>query len=162
MRRRRRRRPTRSRKKTEEINPQDQWLEDCYAGKGRPKWTSRMIAPLEKMLKAERRRRNGWRRRWRWCRWAKPPPPAGRARHGADEPRSDRTRRRQCCPGWCGSSGSRCFETCYALAGDGESRSQLITALAEAPDRRAAEPLWELLADPKVSRRGIALRSTWR
>lgn len=30
----------------------DQWLTECYAGRHRPEWTSRMAPPLEKMLAA--------------------------------------------------------------------------------------------------------------
>ncbi len=40
-------------KPEEEVSPQDQWLKECYAGRGRPKWTSQMVAPLEKMLRAD-------------------------------------------------------------------------------------------------------------
>ena len=31
----------------------DDWLRQCYAGRNRPKWTARMVPPLEKMLRAE-------------------------------------------------------------------------------------------------------------
>ena len=31
----------------------DEWLRQCYAGRNRPKWTARMVPPLEKMLRAE-------------------------------------------------------------------------------------------------------------
>ena len=40
-------------KPEEEVSPQDQWLKECYAGRGRAKWTSQMVAPLEKMLRAD-------------------------------------------------------------------------------------------------------------
>jgi Cytochrome c554 and c-prime len=43
------------------------------------------------------------------------------------------------------------FRDLSSLASDGESRARLIAVLAEAPDHRAAELLWKLLADAKVT-----------
>ena len=47
----------------------DQWLEECYAGRHRPKWTAEWPRRPWKRCSRPRRRRSGWRRRWRWCRW---------------------------------------------------------------------------------------------
>ena len=60
-------------KSAEEKPWHDVWLEECYAGKHRPKWTAQMTAPLEKMLKAGAGKQRVV-AAWRFCRWGKPPP----------------------------------------------------------------------------------------
>ncbi len=72
-------------KPEEEVSPQDQWLKECYAGRGRPKWTSQMTGPLEKMLRADSAKERIVAAR-AWCRWVKAP---SRCRSSA--PRRGRT-----------------------------------------------------------------------
>ena len=75
-------------KPEEEVSPQDQWLKECYAGRGRPKWTSQMTGPLEKMLRADSAKERIVAAR-RWCRWGRRRRAAGPLRDGAGEPQPD-------------------------------------------------------------------------
>ena len=43
------------------------------------------------------------------------------------------------------------FHELHALATSAGARSHLIRAMSEWPDARAAEPLWDILANPKAS-----------
>jgi len=47
--------PSDKKEQTDEkdVHQLDRWLEECYAGRHRSKWTSKMVAPLEKMLQSE-------------------------------------------------------------------------------------------------------------
>ena len=137
-------------KKTEEedVNPRDQWLMDCYAGKGRPKWTSRMAAPLEKMLKADAAKER--------LAAAAALVPLGKAAAAVpvalDTLRANRDlidTAAEMLPWLVWKQRIEAFRALCALAGDGQSRARLIVALAEVPDHRAAEPLWAMLADAK-------------
>jgi HEAT repeat protein len=137
----------------EELNPQDQWLLGCYAGKGRPKWTSRMVAPLEKMLKADAAKE-------RMAAAAALVPlgkaaialPVALATVRADRDLIDMAA--EILPWLVWQQRMKAFQELCGLAGDGLSRARLIMALAQSPDRRAAEPLWAMLANAKASDEG--------
>jgi HEAT repeat protein len=132
-------------KPEEDVNPRDQWLADCYAGKRRPKWTARMVAPLEKMLKAADAKER--------MAAAVALVPLGKA--AAALPVALATLRSnhdlideaaQLLPWLVWKQRIKTFRDLCALVADGDSRAHLIAALAAVPDHRAGEPLWTLLA----------------
>jgi HEAT repeat protein len=134
----------------EELNSRDQWLVECYAGKGRPKWTSQMAAPLEKMLKADAAKER--------LAAAAALVPLGKAAVALpvalDTVRANREMidtAAEFLPWLVWKQRIKMFQDLYSLAPEGESRARLIMALAEVPDHRAAEPLWAMLADKKTS-----------
>jgi HEAT repeat protein len=138
-------------KKTDEDeNPQDRWLADCYAGRGRPKWTSQTLVPLEKMLKAGNARER--------VAAGLALVPLGKAPAAApvvlDTVRANHDLMETAAkilPWLVWKDRVKMFRDLSSLASDGESRARLIAVLAEAPDHRAAELLWELLAGAKVT-----------
>ncbi len=121
-------------KKTEEEerNPRDQWLLDCYAGKGRPKWTSRMAAPLEKMLKA-----NNAKERMAAAVALLPlgkaavALPVALATARANRDLTDATA--EILPWLVWKQRIKMFRDLSALAGDGQSRSRLISRWPKRP-----------------------------
>ena len=137
-------------KKEEEKSEQDEWLEGWYAGggRGRPKWTSRMIAPLEKMLASKDAKER--------MTAALALVPLGKG--DVATPIVLATLRTNpdlldeataTLPWLIWKQRIKMFHDLRSLAENSGSRSQLIRTISEWPDRRAAEPLWELLADPK-------------
>jgi HEAT repeat protein len=139
-----------AKKPDEEVNPKDQWLLDFYAGKGRPKWTRQMVAPLEQMLKAADSKER--------IAAALAIVPLGKA-DAALPVILDAVRGKheqvesvaELLPWLVWKQRIKTFRELWSLIGYGDLGPHLIAALAEAPDRRAAEPLWELLANRKVS-----------
>jgi hypothetical protein len=137
-------------KPEDNVNPQDQWLKDYYAGKHRPKWTSQMIAPLEKMLPAKDPKER--------VAAALALAPLGKAAVAlpvlGDTVRAtpDLLETAQAVLPWLSfEQRLKTFRDFRSLAASKESLARLIEAFSEASDRRTAEPLWELLADAKVA-----------
>jgi hypothetical protein len=142
--------PATPKKPEEEVNPQDQWLLDFYGGKGRAKWARKMIAPLEKMLKAAdvKERMSA----------AIALVPLGKADEAIPialaavrENRQQMDAAGQMLPWLVWQERIKMFRDLCALTRDGESRSHVISMFGGVADRRAAEPLWNLLGDAKVS-----------
>lgn len=130
----------------------DTWLAGCYAGANRPKWTERMIEPLEKLLSAadpgER------------TEVALALVPLGRADKALPvllataEGKPDLVRRAgEVLPWLLWDKRLATFHELRKRAAGGaqETAASLIGNMAEADDARAADVFWQLLADPKVS-----------
>ena len=137
-------------KPEEEKNRWDQWLEECYAGKHRPKWTVKATAPLEKMLEAETPKER--------VAAALALVPLGKADRALpvlrkalrSNPELLETAQ-EVLPWLVWQQRLNTFEDFLQLATGEEAYARLIGALSEVPDRRAADPLWTLLADVKVT-----------
>ena len=136
-------------KSKEEKVGQDQWLEECYAGRHRQPWTAQMIAPLEKMLRAEAPRER--------TAAAVALVPLGKA---AALPVFLATVRanpelmetaHQILPWLVWEQRLKTFQELRALAASEAARLPLLEVFAEAPDRRAADLLWGVLADAKLA-----------
>jgi HEAT repeat protein/thiol-disulfide isomerase/thioredoxin len=137
-------------KPAEEKSEQDQWLEDWYAGRdrGRPKWTAKTVAPLEKMLAAKDAKER--------MAAALALIPLGKAdaalpvvldtvRANADL--MDEAAAALPWLGW--KQRYKLFADLQKMATGSESRAQLVRMVSDWPDPRAASPLWDILADSK-------------
>jgi hypothetical protein len=135
----------------EEKNWYDQWLEECYAGQHRPAWTSKLIAPLEKMLTAAEARERAIA--------ALDLVALGKSAQAlpvltqtvSSHPEAWEAAR-NALPWLTWQKRMETFRQLRLLAADELTFAQLVEALSEVPDRHSAEPLWELLADAKLSK----------
>jgi HEAT repeat protein len=131
-------------------DPWDRWLREYYAGKRRPKWTSDLAAPLEAMLRGSEPEER--------LRAALALTPLGRARSALpvlqDAVRTHRELYRpalEVLPWLVWEDRLRLFEQLRDLAPEAGGLTRLVEVMSEVPDRRAAAPLWEMLAAPKVT-----------
>ena len=132
-------------KAEEELNLQDQWLQQCYAGRGRPKWTAQMAAPLEKLLqKGDAKDRIAAALVLVPLGKAAAAGPVLRETARANPDLMDQARQVLSWLPW--EQRLKMFQDLYAMAASGEARAGLIGALSEVPDRRMAGPAWELLS----------------
>ena len=137
-------------KAEEELNLQDQWLQQCYAGRGRPKWTAQMAAPLEKLLqKGDAKDRIAAALVLVPLGKAAAAGPVLRETARANPDLMDQARQVLSWLPW--EQRLKMFQDLYAMAASGEARARLIGALSEVPDRRMAGPAWELLSRAKLT-----------
>ncbi len=133
-----------------DANEADRWLVECYAGKHRPKWSSQMVAPLEKMLRADAANER--------IAAALLLMPLGKADEAVPvlletvrkNPELTRTVA-DALPWLCIEPRIKMFRDLRAIAPNAEARAGLVQEFSQEPDRRLADPMWELLADPKVT-----------
>ena len=143
-------------KPKEEPDPCDQWLLECYAGRHRQKWTGQMTAPLTKMLAAADPAER--------LSAALALVPLGkvdvalpallatvRANPELLETAED------VLPWLVWQERRKTFQQFRELARGEDAAARLIYALGKSPDRRAADMLWELLADPKMTVQGATV-----
>jgi HEAT repeat protein len=137
-------------KSDEDVNPQDRWLEDCYAGRRRPKWTSQLVAPLEKMLSSGDPKER--------VAAAVALAPLGKADAAVPilletvRTNPDLTETAtEVLPWLVWKQRLKMFHDLRSLAAKPDARARLTAVLSQSPDRRAAESMWELLADAKVT-----------
>ncbi len=138
--------------KTEDEDPYDLWLKDYYAGKRRPRWAADLIKPLEKMLQAK----NGDER----LAAAIALVPLGKAQAVLPQvyevAQSDPKKYREVMvvlPWLVWEQRLATFRQLRKIAPTPDALSSLAESVAEVRDPRAAEPLWELLADAKTTAR---------
>jgi HEAT repeat protein len=136
--------------KQEEKNPLDQWLEDCYAGKSRCRreWTSQMVAPLRKMVASSDAKER--------LAAALALVPLGEGATATtvvlETVRGHRellTKATAVLPWLLWKQRAKAFQELLVLCEDAAARSALIQRMSEGPDRRAADAIWELLANSK-------------
>ncbi len=136
-------------KAKEGMSWRDQWLTDCYSGRHRPAWTSQMAQPLEKMLAAAAGKER--------IAAVLALVPLGKAA-AALPVLSDAVRANPelietahaVLPWLVWEQRLKAFQDLSAVA-NRAARSRLIEALSEAPEPRAAETIWKLLAEPGVT-----------
>jgi HEAT repeat protein len=134
----------------DELIGMDKWLEGCYAGTNRPKWTARTIAPLEKMLHAADPKER--------MAAALALVPLGKGRAAMPVLRDIlRTNpemmdlAQQALPWLVWTQRLKTFQDLRALAATKEARMRLAMAFSEASDQRAAATLWDVLAEKGIS-----------
>jgi HEAT repeat protein len=128
----------------EESNPWDQWLENYYAGRNRPKWTAVMIGPLEKMLTADSVKEK--------LAAAVAMVPLGKADEALpvinDAMRSNPEyldMAREVLPWLTLERRLQLFRRLNSLVQSEDASAELIETMNKAPDRRVAALYWELL-----------------
>jgi HEAT repeat protein len=136
--------------KKEEKNPLDEWLEDCYAGnvRCRRKWTAQTVGPLRKMLAAGDAKER--------LAAALVLVPLGEGPTATavvlDTVRGHRdllSKATAVLPWLLWKQRAKAFQELLTLCEDAASRSALIQRMSEGPDRRAADAIWDLLANSK-------------
>jgi HEAT repeat protein len=128
---------------------QDRWLQSFYEGQGRPAWMTQMVEPLEKMLRAE----TGAER----VEAALVLVPLGKADRALPvlletvrvQPQLV-LRAKDVLPWLVWEKRLETFRTLAKLSGAEIEAGALVSTMTEAGDRRSADLLWELLADPKL------------
>ena len=127
----------------------DEWLEQCYAGRNRPKWTARMVPPLEKMLRAEAPKER--------VAAAVLLAPLGKASESV--PVLQETVRAnpelletavKVLPWLVWEERARAFRDFRSAAKSDEAIGELTSGIGAMPDPRAADLFWQLLAEPKI------------
>ena len=136
----------------------DDWLKDFYAGRGRPKWSTEMIPPLEGMLQAERAEER--------MAAALALVPLGKGDAALPVLLAAARSHAELFDAAAGGlpwlfwdDRLDVFTKLRDAAGGESGLSVLIDAMTQVPDRRATGPLWELLADEKLT---LAAASTLR
>jgi hypothetical protein len=137
-------------KAKEEADDPDAWIKQCYAGKHRPAWTSQMVAPLEKMSRSVVAKER--------VAAAMALAPLGKAEAATSlllatvraNPELTDTAA-GVLPWLCLPQRLSTFYALHSLAPNAEARAHLIGEVIEETDRRLADAMWELLADPKVT-----------
>jgi HEAT repeat protein len=136
----------------------DDWLKDFYAGRGRPKWSAGMIAPLEGMLQADRAEER--------MAAALALVPLGKGDAAlpvllaAARSHAELFDTAAGVLPWLFWDGRLdVFTRLRDVAGGDSGLSVLIDAMTQVPDRRATGPFWELLGDEKLT---LAAASTLR
>ena len=131
-------------------DPYDLWLKQYYAGKRRPKWATDLIAPLEKMLHAKNVDER--------LTAAIALVPLGKAQAVlpllVQMAQSDPKKYREATevlPWLVWQERLATFRQLLKIASTPDAVSYLVHALVQVHDPRAAEPLWDLLADAKTS-----------
>jgi len=128
----------------------DDWLKEAYAGRRRPAWMSAMVAPLEKMLNAEAaEERLG--AAMVLVAFGKGPValPVLTVALGSHPESFDRAV--EVLPWLLWEERLKLFDELRGLAPGDSDLHHLVSAFCEVPDSRAAEPLWRLLAEPKLT-----------
>lgn len=130
----------------------DEWLAGCHEGRNRPKWTARMIEPLEKLLAAQNPEEK--------LEAAVALTPLGRADKAlpallaAAQGSPERVRRAgEALPWLLWDNRLALFHDLRKLAAERdrkETYASLVGNMAEVKDARAAELFWQLLADPQI------------
>ena len=136
--------------KAADEDPYEVWLKEYYAGKRRPKWAADLIAPLEKMLQAKNVDER--------LAAAIALVPLGKAQAVLPQlyevAQSDPKKYREVMevlPWLVWEQRLAAFRQLRKIAPTPDAVSCLVHAMAEVRDPRAAELLWELLADAKTT-----------
>lgn len=145
-------RPASTPKPHRDATDPDIWLKECYAGQHRPKWCVHLVSPLLKMLHAESANER--------VAAAMLLTPLGKASEALpvllDTVRKNpdlAVSASDLLPWLCLDDRVKMFRDLQAIAPNADSRARLVSELSQAADRRLADVMWELLADPKLTNR---------
>ena len=137
-------------KAKQDVDDPDGWIKACYAGQHRPKWTAQLVAPLEKMSRSAVAKER--------VAAAMALVPLGKA-DAATAVLLETVRANPeladtavgVLPWLCLPQRLSTFRALCAMAPNTEARAHLIGEVSEEGDRRLADTMWELLAEPNVT-----------
>jgi HEAT repeat protein len=137
-------------KAKDEADDPDAWIKQCYAGRHRPAWTAQMVAPLEKMSRSAAAKE----RVAAALALAPLGKPEAATRLLLETVRANPELTDAAAgvlPWLCLPQRVSTFHALSGLAPNADGRAHLIARLSAEADRRLADVMWELLADPHVT-----------